>query len=98
MHLFSGGYHGQILRVDLSQQTYTRQTISASIIKNLLGGRGLAAWLYYNEISPEVDALGPENKVFFMTGPLTGVRLPSTTKFQLATKGPETRMYQDGTG
>ncbi|TFG58684.1 MAG: aldehyde ferredoxin oxidoreductase, partial [Spirochaetales bacterium] len=29
----------------------------------------------------------------FFTGPLTGVDLPSTTKFQLATKSPETRGY-----
>ena len=91
--MFKGGYTGKVLRVDLTRKTHAVQTLDEGLVRKLLGGRGVAAWMYYHEIGPEVDPLGPENKVFFMTGPLTGVRLPSTTKFQLATKGPETRMY-----
>ncbi|MBN1838035.1 MAG: hypothetical protein JW820_19410, partial [Spirochaetales bacterium] len=91
--MFSGGYMGKVLRVDLSRRSYQVQSLEDRLLHKLLGGRGVAAWMYYQEIGPEVDPLSPENKVFFMTGPLTGVRLPSTTKFQLATKGAETRMY-----
>jgi aldehyde:ferredoxin oxidoreductase len=91
--MFSGGYLGKVLRVDLTRKTHSVETLEDNVLHRLLGGRGVAAWMYYHEVGPEVDPLGPENKVFFMTGPLTGVRLPSTTKFQLATKGPETRMY-----
>ncbi len=91
--MFSGGYTGRILRVDLSRKRHSVETVEERIRQRLLGGRGVAAWMYYREIGADVDPLGPENKVFFMAGPLTGVRLPSTTKFQLATKGPETRMY-----
>jgi len=91
--MFKGGYTGKVLRVDLTRKTHAVQTLDEGLVRKLLGGRGVAAWMYYHEIGPEVDPLGPENKVFFMTGPLTGVKLPSTTKFQLATKGPETRMY-----
>jgi aldehyde:ferredoxin oxidoreductase len=59
----------------------------------LLGGRGLAAKYYYDEIPASVGALEEANKLFFFTGPLTGLPLPSTTKFQLATRSPETRRY-----
>lgn len=87
------GYCGKVLRVNLSTRTSTVEPLPEKEIPLLLGGRGVAAKYYYDEIGPNVDALGPENKIFFMTGPLTGTPLVSTTKFQLATKSPETRMY-----
>jgi aldehyde:ferredoxin oxidoreductase len=90
---YSGAYLGNILRVNLSSKSSTIETIDEKRIEKLLGGRGLAAKLYYDEVGPGVKPFDPENKLFFMTGPLTGVKLPSTTKFQLATKSPETGIY-----
>lgn len=90
---YSGAYLGKILRVNLSNRTSSVEDIDERRIDKLLGGRGLAVKLYYDEIGPGVKPFDPENKLIFMTGPLTGVRLPSTTKFQLATKSPETGMY-----
>ncbi|MFW6181990.1 MAG: aldehyde ferredoxin oxidoreductase family protein [Spirochaetota bacterium] len=84
---------GKILRINLSTGKHAVEEVRSRDLDLLLGGRGVAARMYHDEIGPEVDPLGPENKLFFMTGPLTGVRLPSTTKFQLATRSPETRMY-----
>ena len=90
---FKGAYLGKILRINLSTKKYAEEPVKGNELLKLLGGRGLAAKMYYSEIGPEVGPLDPENKLFFITGPLTGVRLPSTTKFQLATKSPETRQY-----
>jgi aldehyde:ferredoxin oxidoreductase len=87
------GYCGKILRVDLSRRTSKVETLPEQLITLLLGGRGIAAKYYWDEIEPGVDELGEKNKLFFFTGPLTGTPLVSTTKFQLATKSPETRMY-----
>lgn len=87
------GYCGKVLRVNLSTRTSSVEALKEKEVELLLGGRGIAAKYYYDEIGPGVDELGPENKIFFMTGPLTGTPLVSTTKFQLATKSPETRMY-----
>lgn len=53
----------------------------------------MAAYYYYREIAADTEPLSPENKLFFFTGPLTGVRLPSTTKFNMATKSPQTGLY-----
>jgi aldehyde:ferredoxin oxidoreductase len=87
------GYCGKVLRVNLSTRTTSVEPLDENEVRLLLGGRGIAAKYYYDEISPDVDALSEENKIFFFTGPLTGTPLVSTTKFQLATKSPETRMY-----
>jgi aldehyde:ferredoxin oxidoreductase len=87
------GYMGKILRVNLTKRTAVEETIAEKDFETLLGGRGIAAKYYYNEIPAGTDPLGEANKLFFMTGPLTGTPLVSTTKFQLATKSPETRMY-----
>jgi aldehyde:ferredoxin oxidoreductase len=90
---FEGGYMGKILRINLSTRERKTQALKGSEVKLLLGGRGLAAKRYYDEIKPDVDPFDPENELIFMTGPLTGVKLPSTTKFQLSTKSPETGGY-----
>lgn len=90
---FTGAYLGKILRINLSTKKTSVEEIPDQDFEKLLGGRGIAAQYYYHEIGPEVKPFDPENKVLFMTGPLTGVALPSTTKFQLATKSPETGKY-----
>ncbi|MGO9308733.1 MAG: aldehyde ferredoxin oxidoreductase N-terminal domain-containing protein [Spirochaetia bacterium] len=87
------GYCGKVMRVNLGSQTTSVEPLKDDEVKLFLGGRGIAAKYYHDEIGPAVDELGPDNKIFFMTGPLTGTPLVSTTKFQLATKSPETRMY-----
>ncbi|HEB30265.1 MAG TPA: aldehyde ferredoxin oxidoreductase [Spirochaetes bacterium] len=91
--IFKGGYVGKILRVDLSTKQYKTEPVNEDHLLKLLGGRGLAAKMYYDEIGPEVKPFDEANKIFFITGPLTGVNLPSTTKFQLSTRSPETGMY-----
>ncbi len=91
--MLRGGYLGKFLRVNLSKKDYRVENLKENEILRLLGGRGLAAKMYYDEIGPEVKPLDPENKIFFFTGPMTGVALPSTTKFQLSTRSPETGIY-----
>ncbi|MFW6138692.1 MAG: aldehyde ferredoxin oxidoreductase family protein [Spirochaetota bacterium] len=91
--MFKGGYLGKVLRVDLTNRRQSVEKMDENLMKKLLGGRGIAAEYYYREIGPRVEPFNPENKMFFFTGPLTGVRLPSTTKFQLSTKSPETGGY-----
>jgi aldehyde:ferredoxin oxidoreductase len=66
------GYAGKILRVDLSSgKTTTVPTIGYA--DRFLGGRGIAAKIYWDEVAPEVKALEPDNRLIFITGPLAGV-------------------------
>lgn len=86
------GYCGVVMRVNLADRTMRAEPLTEKRILLFLGGRGIAARYFSEEIGPEVDALAPENKIFFFTGPLTGT-LDAATRVQLATKSPETRMY-----
>ncbi|MGD2165124.1 MAG: aldehyde ferredoxin oxidoreductase family protein [Anaerolineae bacterium] len=91
--MLEGGYLGRILRINLSTQDHRVENLSGDEVLRFLGGRGLAAKMYYDEIGPTVKPFDSANEVIMVTGPLTGVRLPSTTKIGLTTKSPETRMY-----
>jgi aldehyde:ferredoxin oxidoreductase len=91
--VFAGGYTGKILRVNLSNKTYQIEDVPEKIYRKYLGGRGVAAAYYYQEIKPEIDPLGPQNKLIFFAGPLTGLKVPASGKFQCATKSPETGYY-----
>jgi len=69
------------------------EPLDPKLVEKFLGGRGLAAYIYYEEVGPEVNPISPENKLIFCVGPLTGAPAPATTKTSLATKSPETGRY-----
>jgi aldehyde:ferredoxin oxidoreductase len=91
--MFNGGYLGKILRINLNTRELSTEEISEKIYHKLLGGRGLAAKYYYEEVGADVKPFDPENKIIMFAGPLTGQTLPAPTKYQLCTKGPETGHY-----
>ena len=91
--MITAGYMGKLLRINLTTRESSIENIDLHDYEHFLGGRGLGAIWYWREIGPEVQPYGPENKLGFFTGPMTGTPLVSTTKFQLATKGPETGHY-----
>jgi aldehyde:ferredoxin oxidoreductase len=66
------GYAGKILRVDLSSgKINTVPTMEYA--DRFLGGRGVAAKIYWDEVKPETSAFDPENRLIFITGPLAGI-------------------------
>ena len=91
--MFKGGIIGKLLRVNLTNQTFQTETIKAQLHEHLIGGRGVAAKYYYDEIGPKVTPLSAENKLIFMTGPLTGAPVYASTKFQVALRSPLTNSY-----
>ena len=62
----------KILRVDLTSGSCTTEDLNMQWAKDYLGQRGLASKYLTEEVDPTCDALGPENKLIFGTGPLTG--------------------------
>ncbi len=90
------GWHGKFLRVNLSNGEITTQSFDEEYARKYLGGRGFAAKILWDELRPGVDPLGPENKLVFAFGPLTGMALPSSSKIVVAAKSPLTGGYGDG--
>ncbi len=54
-----------------------------------LGGRGIAAKIYWDEVSPEIDAFDPENRLIFATGPLCGMPAIGGSRWTICGKTPE---------
>ena len=90
-----GGYTGKMLRVNLTQQGHSVETLSEEIIKQYLGGKGISAFLLYNELPPGCDPLGPDNLLVFANGPLTGTLAPASARVTVCTKSPLTGGWLD---
>ena len=84
------GYMGKILRVNLTSMTISEEFPDEETLRKYLGGAGLATKILFDETQPGIDPLGPENKLIFMTGPLTGTSSPSTGRYSVVTKSPLT--------
>jgi len=79
------GYAGKILRVDLSSGS-TSLMSTMDYAERFLGGRGIAAKIYWDEVPPEVKAFDPENRLIFATGPLAGLKGVSGSRWQICGK------------
>jgi aldehyde:ferredoxin oxidoreductase len=85
------GYAGTILKVDLSSRRITRMPTS-DYADLFLGGRGIAAKVYWDEVPPQIAASDPESRLIFMTGPLCGV--PGfASRFQICGKSIATNQF-----
>lgn len=86
-------YKGKILRLDITKKKAKVEELSKDQIRKYLGGRGFGAKVYYDEIMPGINPLERENKLVFMTGPLTGTQVFGSCKCSLITKSPLTGIY-----
>ncbi len=91
--MFGGGYEGKTLRIGLTDERVEVAPLDEGRVKLFLGGRGMAARVYYDKVGPGVAPLAPDNVLVFFTGPLTGAPAPATTKAEVVTKSPETGFY-----
>jgi aldehyde:ferredoxin oxidoreductase len=90
------GWTGHVLRVNLSAQTFKKESFTEEFAHAWVGGRGFAAKILYDELQPGIDPLGPENKFVVALGPIAGIPAPNTGKAVVAAKSPLTGFYGDG--
>ena len=79
------GYAGKILRVDLTCGRLTFES-TAKYADRFVGGRGINAWILFNELDVTVRPLDPENMVLFGVGPLVGTLSPFGSRISIDTK------------
>jgi aldehyde:ferredoxin oxidoreductase len=79
------GYTGKILRVDLSSESISLMS-TMDYANRFLGGRGIAAKIYWDEVPPEGKAFDPENRLIFATGPLAGLKGVCGSRWQICGK------------
>ncbi|MBA7476737.1 MAG: hypothetical protein GH156_02160 [Dehalococcoidia bacterium] len=83
----SKGYAGNILRVNLSDGSVD-QVPTQDYEDLFLGGRGIAAKVYWDEVPPRINAFDPENRLIFITGPIAGVPGFAGSRWQVCGKSP----------
>ena len=91
----SYGWTGKILRIDLTTGKIT-ETPTSDYVPDLIGGRGIAAMIYWETVPPECGAFDPENALIFMPGVAAGTLAPTATHMPIAFKSPctvETECY-----
>ncbi|MGI6435514.1 MAG: aldehyde ferredoxin oxidoreductase family protein [Syntrophomonadaceae bacterium] len=81
------GWMGKVLRVDLTSGTTKMEDLNRKDLRDYIGARGLGTKIYCDEVDPKIAPLSPENKVIFMTGPLTGTLATSGGRYNVVTKG-----------
>ena len=77
----------KILRVNLTEGTCTPEPLNMEWANDYLGQRGLASKYLVEEIDPNCDPLGPDNKLIMATGPLTGTAASTGGRYAVVTKG-----------
>ena len=89
------GYNGRTLVVDLTRQQSYWQTLEPHVLRSYIGGSGLGAYLLYQHCPPRIDPFHPKNPLIFVTSPLVGSRLTTSSKFAVLTKSPLTGFIGD---
>ena len=81
------GWTGKLLGGNLTEGTTRVEPINERWAIEYIGGRGLGAKYLFEEMDPNVDPLGSENKLIFATGPLTGTNSSCGCRYMVVTKG-----------
>ena len=92
----ANGFMGRILRINLTAGSISEEVIPEDKIRKYLGGVGVATSYLYDEVPAGVDPLGAENKLIFMTGPLTGTASVSAARYSVVAKSPLTGIWGHG--
>lgn len=85
-------YNGKLLRINLSTGEIKEEALDLELAKKFIGGRGLGTKMLLDEGIAEVDPLSEQNKLIYITGPMTGAAVPTGGRYMVVTKSPLTSM------
>ena len=88
----SDAYYEKIARINLTTGEIKAEPLDLEVAKKFIGGRGLGTKILYDEGVASVDPLSPDNKLVYITGPMTGSNSPSSGRYMVVTKSPLTGM------
>ena len=85
-----GGYMGKILWIDLTTETTREYPFTDQERRETLGGKALAYHILHKELTGDELPFSEENLVILSTGPLTGIGVPGSVRFDITTLSPKT--------
>jgi len=87
------GYNQKIARIDLTAGNVHTETPDEDFYRKYLGGRGFIIYTLIKEMPANIDPLGPENRLVFALGPLTGHFFVGSGRHSIGSKSPLTGAY-----
>ncbi len=87
------GFYQQILKIDLSNQTWAAEQVDETVYLKYLGAKGLCSKLLYDLNPRGVDPFSPDNHLIFSTGPVAGTITWGSSRYGVFTKSPLTQFY-----
>ena len=81
--------------IDLTKEKVTIQEVPDPLRKMYLGGRGMNMHYLLKMLPKGVDPLSPQNVLIFGAGFLTGTSAPSSSRFSVSAKSPESGILGD---
>ncbi|MCX7671555.1 MAG: aldehyde ferredoxin oxidoreductase family protein, partial [Anaerolineae bacterium] len=101
------GYQGKILRVHLTTGAIWEEPLNEVYARQFVGGSGLAARYLADPTlypahgampGPQLDPLGPDNPLIFMTGPFVGTPIPAAGRYAVVARSPQTGLTGEANG
>ncbi|MFO7698604.1 MAG: aldehyde ferredoxin oxidoreductase N-terminal domain-containing protein, partial [Anaerolineae bacterium] len=83
-------YHNKILRVNLTTREITVEEPGSLYFRRYMGGWNVVADVLLKEVPRGADPLGPENKLVFAPGVLTGLAVSGASRNAVGAKSPLT--------
>jgi len=81
------GYAGKLLRVDLTNEQITEETLDEETVRKYVGGTGIGAKYLYEEVPVGVEWSDETNRMIIATGPLGGTTVGGSGTISVVTKG-----------
>ncbi|MHC1578181.1 MAG: aldehyde ferredoxin oxidoreductase family protein, partial [Dehalococcoidia bacterium] len=89
------GYQQKIARIALASGQVSLERPDENFYRTYLGGRGFIAQYMLKELAPAIDPLGPDNKLIFANGVISGVPVGGCGRNSVGAKSPLTGAYGD---
>ena len=89
---------GKFLRINLSTSETKTEIVDEIVARDFIGGRGYGIRYLYQELTPNVDPLGEDNKLILLTGPLSGTSALAVSRWMAVTKSPLTGAFARSVG
>jgi aldehyde:ferredoxin oxidoreductase len=83
----------KIAYIDLDSKTVKLEPIPVKWRRKFIGGRGLDAYLLYQNVPKGCDPLGPENVIVISAGLLGGMPATASARTHIAAKSPLTHLF-----
>lgn len=88
----ANAYTGKMLRINLTTTSICVEDTNIEDAFKFIGGRGLGTKILLDENVAGVEPLSADNKLIYLSGPMTSTASPTSGRYMVVTKSPLTGM------